>query len=54
MPLKSFLEDILGSFLIPFEVFHIFGLPYIHKPSFRVKYFTLGLSTHQVISVQHF
>jgi hypothetical protein len=54
MPLKSFQEDILGSFLIAFEVFTYLGFPYIHEPRFRVKYFTLGLTTHQVILVQHF
>jgi hypothetical protein len=53
MPLKSFQEGILGSFLIAFEVFPCLGSPYIHKPRFRVKYLTLGLTTHQVISVQH-
>jgi hypothetical protein len=53
MPLKSFQGDILGSFLISFEVFSCLGFPYIHKPRFRVKYFTLELTTHQVISVQH-
>jgi hypothetical protein len=54
MSLKSFQEDILGSFLISFEVFTYLGFPYIHKPRFKVKYFTLGLTTPQVISVQHF
>jgi hypothetical protein len=54
MPLKSFQEDILGSFLISFEVFTYLGFPYIHKPKFRVKYFTLGLTTYQVILVQRF
>jgi hypothetical protein len=53
MPLKSFQEDILGSFLISFEVFSCLGFLYIHKPRFRVTYFTLELTTHQVISVQH-
>jgi hypothetical protein len=53
MPHKSFKVDILGSFLISFEVFSCLGFPYIHKPRFRVKYFTLELTTHQVISVQH-
>jgi hypothetical protein len=53
MPLKPFQEDILGSFLISFEVLSCLGFPYIHKPRFRVKYFTLELTTHQVISVQH-
>jgi hypothetical protein len=53
MPLKSFQEDILGSFLISFEVLSCLGFLYIHKPRFRVKYFTLELTTHQVISVQH-
>jgi hypothetical protein len=49
MQLKSFQEDILGSFLISFEVFTYLGFPYIHKPRFRVKYFTLGLTTHHNI-----
>jgi hypothetical protein len=53
MPLKSFQEDILGSFLISFEVFSCLGFPYIHKPRFRVKYFALELTTHHVIVVQH-
>jgi hypothetical protein len=44
MPLKSFQEGILGSFLIAFEVFPCLGSPYILKPRFRVKYSTLGLS----------
>jgi hypothetical protein len=53
MPLKSFQVDILGLFLISFEVFSYLGFPCIHKPRFRVKYFILELTTHQVISVQH-
>jgi hypothetical protein len=54
MPLKSFQEDILGLFLISFEVFSYLGFSCIHKPRFGVKYFILGLTTHQVISVHIF
>jgi hypothetical protein len=47
--LKSFQGDISWSFLISFEVFSFLGFPYIHKPRFKVKYFSLELTTHQAI-----
>jgi hypothetical protein len=54
MPLKSFQKDILGSFFTSFKIFSYLGFPCILKPRFRVKYFSLELTTHQVKSVNIF
>jgi hypothetical protein len=35
-----------------FEVLTYLGFTYIHKPWSEVKHFILGLTTHQVTSVQ--
>jgi hypothetical protein len=52
VPPRSITCDTLGPFLMSFEVLACLGFTYIPKPWFSVNHSTLGLITHQIISLQ--